>query len=477
MINKGSDTPISKVNEIIEVLEPVALQVIEQIESNNVLNEVFEKEQVKTGAEVEYLLIQGANVESYDKTGKTTLAPRNLKKAVQYFNEYEHKVFVNTIYESELEDIALTETKAKEIAGTIINQIAVERDDYDYEKEKSILAEIKDEYSGLEIGTITGDTIAEKCKNLTIMLRNTIDAFLFKNDKFLAYNIENSTNIIKTKARFDRIRILMPYTLRNVIDVEFLASVYNLDKAELLSKIVTIDTEDSVIYVIDKKSTFKYPKYNQLIIEQLNAEGNFRNVFLHQKAMFGFCGLYKFAWVDCSSIVNPEPPVPPVEDCALSVELNVTEFDASLYDSDNNLVSSVGLDNNIIYYNVGVGTYRFEVTKAGYQSLTDYIVITSEDLGTSKNVVETMYVEPSSKNVNIILTNEYLEFTCEVTDSNSNVVSPVLQDENITSYELTEGTYSYSVSATGYTTATGTISVVSADYGQTEDISVTLIEE
>ena len=479
MINVGSDSPVAKVNEICEVLEPLALQVIEKVESNNVLNEIFEKEKVTNGAEVEYLLINGANVENYDPEGKTTLKPRELKKAVQYFNDYGHKVFVNSIYASEIEDIAMSEEKANEIVGTIINQIAVERDDYDYAKELSILQEIKETYPSLSIGEIEGNTITEKCEDLTEKLRNTIDAFLFKNGKFLAYNLTHD-NKIKTKTRFENIRIIMPYNLRNKIDVKFLASVYNLEKADLLSKITTIDTEDNIIYVIDKKSTFKYPKYNQLILEQYNAEGNFRSVFLHQKAMFGFCGLYKFAFIDCTSMVNPEPVPPVIEKCELTIQLNTRNipFNMTLANSETSeVVESVGVDvaNGWAKYLVDAGSYEINVLAENMQEYTDLITISDEDVGSEKTINITLVED--YKTIIIEVTNEGIESSIAVYDSEMNVVDPVGAMTGQASYNLQVGTYTYSVSASGYTTDSNTISILESDYGQTDTITITLVEE
>ena len=455
MLNEGSNTPIAKINEICEALEPVALQIIEQIESDNPLSEVFTKDKISTGSEVEYMLIQGANIENYDKTGSTTLAPRKLKKAILYFNEYDHKVFANTIYGEELRDIAL------------------------YVVEKVILKEVVTSHSELNIGSINGTTIQEKCADLTIKLRDTIDSFLFKNDRYLGYNksvIE--ADKIRTKTRMDNIRILMPYTIRNIIDISYLASAYNLSKAEIDAKIITIDTADNILYVVDRRSIFKYPKYNELVLEQINAQGLFRNVFLHQNAMFGYCGLYKFAFIDCSTLFEEEPQ--PEEKCILNVTISGPEdFMLTLYDSNMNEVLSKSIDDNVVTFEVEEGTYTANATATGYENATETITILSTDI--EKNVTITMTPETpviEYKEVAIMVMNEttFSDLAIEVLDSENNVVTPSESMETMSVYDLSEGNYSYSVSATGFTTATGTISVTSADYGESDTIEITLIE-
>lgn len=308
-IYKGSDTPVSNQNSLVaDLVEPLALQVIHSVESTNPLFEVFERESIDDGAEIEEILIGDANIESYDENGETTLAPRDIKAVARYYNEYEHKVFSTTIRDNEIRKIAINPENKYSVAAKLVGSLSLTRDDYVYDKEKQVLADMKTAYVGLKVGEVTQSTPSKMGEELTLMIKNTIDSFIFKNEEYLPYNIDNPSAKIKQKAFFDRIRIIIPYKVKNALNVGYLASVYNLDKADLLSKIVTIDTNDGIVYVIDKFSVFRYPQ-TDIIKGQDNAQGDFRNEFLHLNQMLGASTLFNFAWIDANKILTPTDDV------------------------------------------------------------------------------------------------------------------------------------------------------------------------
>lgn len=313
-VYKGQATPVANQNNLVEdLLEPLALQVVHEVESTNPLFEVFERENIDDGAEVEEILIGDANIEDYDPDGETTLAPRDIKAVARYYNNYEHKVFTTTLRDNEIRKVSINPENKYSVVAKLVSSLALTRDDYVYEKEKQVLADMKTAYAGLKAGELTAGTDEQMGKQLTLLIKNTIDNFLFKNENFLPYNIDNPSAKIKQKALFGRIRIVIPYSVKNALDVGFLASVYNLDKTDLLSKIVTIDTTDGIVYVLDKFAVFRFPQ-TDIIKGQDNAQGDFRNEFLHLNQMLGASTLFNFAWIDASAIENPTNDVVDVLD-------------------------------------------------------------------------------------------------------------------------------------------------------------------
>lgn len=304
-VYKGQATPVANQNSLVEdLLEPLAMQVIHQVESVNPLFEVFERDAIDDGAEIQEILIGDANIEDYDADGETTLAPREINAVARYYNQYQHKVITTTIRDNEIRKVAINPDNKYSVVAKLVGSLALTRDDYVYEKEKEVLADMKTAYSGLKAGELVAGTDEQMGKALTLLIKNTIDNFLFKNENFLPYNIDNPSAKIKQRAFFDRIRIVIPYNVKNALDVGFLASVYNLDKTDLLSKIVTIDTTDGIVYVLDKFAVFRYPQID-IIKGQDNAQGDFRNEFLHLNQMLGASTLFNFAWIDASAISEP----------------------------------------------------------------------------------------------------------------------------------------------------------------------------
>lgn len=304
-IYHGSASPVSRQNSIMDgLVEPLALQAIYQVPSENPLFEVFERQPVDAGAEIQEILLGDANIETYDAEGKTTLAPRNINAVARYYNNYEHPVYTTTVYRNEIRKVALNSANASALASTIVAQLTETRDDDTYAKEKKVLLDMSTAYPSLKVGDIAQGTSAEKGEELTLMIRNTIDAMLFKNTSYIPHNQDHPTEMIKQKAYMDRIRIIVPYNVINAVNVGYLANVYNLEKTDLMSKIVKIDTNDGKVYVLDKMAVFRYPQTDELL-GQDNGEGAFRNEFLHVNQMIGASTLFKFAWINASEISTP----------------------------------------------------------------------------------------------------------------------------------------------------------------------------
>lgn len=298
----GSDSPINNINDVLDLIEPIAIQAIHDVPSTNPLFEVFERESVDAGAEVEEILVGDANIEAYDKTGATVAVPRDVKAVARYYNEYEHPVYTTTVYRNEIRKVSLNPENVDRLAASIVSRLTATRDDDLYSKEKQVLVDMVTAYPTLTPGAVVAGTDEEMGKDLTIKIRNTIDAFLFKNGEYMPINVGSEVTY-KNRAYLDRIRIIIPYNVKNALDVAFLANVYNLDKADLLSKIVTIDTTDNIVYVVDKFALFRYPETDELR-EFDNGEGNFINYFLHVDHMVGASTLFKFAYIDASALVG-----------------------------------------------------------------------------------------------------------------------------------------------------------------------------
>jgi len=301
-MNIGSTNPIARKNDIMTALvEPIAMQAIHQIESTNPLFEVFEREPVENSAEIEEIVLGDANIEAYDATGATVDTPRNVQAVARYYNDYTHKVYTTTIYRNEIRKVALNPEKAPELASKILANLTATRDDDVYSIEKQVLVDMKTTYPFLKADTIASGTAEEQGEALTLAIRNTIDALIFKNYDYIPWNNNHPTNKIKGRAYLDRIRIVIPYKIKNKLNVGYLANVYNLEKTELLSKIVTIDTDDGIVYVLDKLAVFRYPQTDELLGRD-NEEAGCRNEFLHVNQMFGASTLFKFAFIDASAM-------------------------------------------------------------------------------------------------------------------------------------------------------------------------------
>lgn len=316
-IYTGKESPENVLNEVLALVEPITLQTIEQVPSLNPLAEVFEKEMIEAGAEIEDILLLDANIEDYDVEGKTTLKPRKQNVVARYYNNYAHKVFTTTLYHDEIRKIALRPDKVNEYAAAQVAQLVETRDDWLYGVYKNMLKDMYDEYKSGGTGGYTNTKYtlnagtATTGEELTEIVRNAIDAFMFKNNAFLPWNVKFETEItaeiptakeIKQRAYLENIRIIVPYKIWNKLNIGYLANVYNLDKTDLLAKIVKIDTTDGIVYIVDKNGTRRHAQLDK-VLEQKNAEGDFTTEFLHVNQMTAVSILKKFAFIDATALV------------------------------------------------------------------------------------------------------------------------------------------------------------------------------
>lgn len=296
---KGQGTPVANVNDILGILEPVCEQTIYTVPSSDPLFEVFTKEPVDTGAEVEVILLQDANIEQYDADGKNVFKPRDVHMITQYFNEYEHPVYTTTKYYDEIRKVAISPSHANELGAAIVMQNTETRDDQRYIKEKGMLAQFKTDYPTLNAGTATDG------KDLTKLIRNAVKSFGYKNSDYLAYNVDHASDLdftpIKNRAFPDNIRIIVPYKILSTLDIDTLAYVFNLSKTDMLAKIIEIDSEDGIVYVVDKRAWMRKSQLDEMG-DFDNPEGRFVNFFLHTTDMYAFVTVFKSCWIDATAL-------------------------------------------------------------------------------------------------------------------------------------------------------------------------------
>ena len=92
----------------------------------------------------------------------------------------------------------------------------------------------------------------------------------------------------------------MPYQLKNKLDVEELAGVFNLDKAEIKNRIIETDTGiesgSYYIYVVDKHAVLDFTRLYEMMDEK-NADGLFWNYYLHTERLYALSPLFDACYV------------------------------------------------------------------------------------------------------------------------------------------------------------------------------------
>ena len=287
----------------------VAEQVIRQFSAKNPLV-VFEKRPVDNGTTIEQMFVEMVESQAYDRDGANALTRANPNLIVRYFDDWKPAKFHTSVDTSEIRKVLVGTKSASDIATKIVSVLSESDTHERYLALKSLLALGKQVADGgqntggvasgvgaslVRYSTVAYDTTNDTVnfKQLLVDLKDAVKGMQFVNSSF------NTAGVVKATLK-DDIYIIMPYKLKNRIDVEELAGVFNLDKAEIKDKIIEIDVEPvshyDYIYIVDRNAILDYTRLYEML-DQLNADGRFWNYFLHVERMFGISPLFDACYI------------------------------------------------------------------------------------------------------------------------------------------------------------------------------------
>lgn len=271
-------------------IEKIGKQVIRSAinDETNPLN-LFEKGGIDNGVAVEQLIVKLVEGQAWDKNGTTTLDKKAVDYAVRYFQELTETQFATTVQKSEIKKILTNSSSIEDVAGRMVGILAASENFDKFEKLKALLAE---EASVDVVGTnanTDGKAILKMADVATAeaalsAIKDIVKGFKFVSNKYNRAGIKRGTYA-------DNIVIVMPYTIKNKIDVEVLAGVFNLSKTEMEARIVETDATDGEVYILDKDLVVCYTKDYEMT-SQPNAQGRFWNYYLTVERLYGCSPLF-----------------------------------------------------------------------------------------------------------------------------------------------------------------------------------------
>lgn len=279
----------------LDMIGKVAKQIIREIDTNNPMS-VLEKGKIENGETVENAVVRLLESSPYDENGAGALTPDKVKKlSVRYFKDWTRGMFKTTVYPYEIRKTLLPNGSEDELGTKLVASLG-KSDTYEkYTFIKELLKWGTTNASGEdglapvlkdvgEVAMVNGkidyDGVLKKIKN-------TVSGMSYVNTNFNSIGLKRSTPK-------EDIYIVMPYTLKNDMDVDKLSAVFNLDKAEIKDKIIEIDIadeEDMFVYIIDKNAIQVYTRVYDMF-SQLNGAGAFWNYFLHTDRLYAISPLF-----------------------------------------------------------------------------------------------------------------------------------------------------------------------------------------
>ena len=286
------------ISEEYSMIEKVARQIVNGVTSDNILAE-FEFGDIENGSTIEEAIIKLAESHPFalgseeeggsDITDDVKVFAKNYPElAVRYYKNWTKKQFSKTVSLERLRKVLLSDGNALRISEQVANSL-VQGDNYENYVGLRDLIKFgcdndiyKDVTGATPIDISGGDSRAYK--DILIKIKDIVKGMQFVNAD---YNTAN----IKRKTFAEDIKIIMPYTIKNKLDVDELAGVFNLDKAEIKNKIIEVDEPTDKVVIIDKWSTFAYKRLYEMT-SIFNPKGLYQNYFLTVERLYGISPLF-----------------------------------------------------------------------------------------------------------------------------------------------------------------------------------------
>lgn len=291
--------------ELGNMIGKIGFSIVKNVMAKNPLS-VFTKT-LEDGDTVEQAVVKLVEGYDYDLNGAHTLdRDTTSKMAVAYFKDIAKYTYKRTIDYAELRKILTGKDQlktAEEVASKLVAGLTEGQTHEKYGLLKGLLAYARQSSDGgtsatfVDLGDVTlnGNGKTDIPKMLKLM-KNTVKGMQYVKTSY-------NTAGIKQSSKADDIFIIMPYQLVTEIDVDELAGVFNLDKAEIRSKIIEIDVDDAsetangvtsyynFVYIVDRWAILDYLTL-YLMDTQKNAEGHFFNYFLNVEYKLGTSKLF-----------------------------------------------------------------------------------------------------------------------------------------------------------------------------------------
>ena len=298
----GDDYTPSTIAELGDMIGKIAYSVIWDNTAKDKLA-VFDKMPIDKGDTIEEAVVKMAESLAYDADGEHALDRETSEKfAVAYYKNWGRKKFKKTVDVAEMRKVLSKEQDVSDVSAKIVSSMTEGDIQEKYEDLRDLFAWGKQSADG---GTgavlVKADTVAYDSTNSTIdykgvliSLKDTIKGMQYVNTNF------NSASL-KRRTRPEDMVIVMPYKLRNRLDVGELASLFNLEKAEINQKIIEVDTDVDVsgyydIFVVDKHAVLAFTRLYEMV-NQLNADGLFWNYFLHVERLYALSALFDGCYI------------------------------------------------------------------------------------------------------------------------------------------------------------------------------------
>ena len=263
-------------NGVYGAVEKLGKQVVLLAKSRNPLN-VFDKGYIPTGTVWDELGIKLVSSTETPAAGTGTWTPANQKMAEFFYEFGNSRRYAATLSDTDARAIAVP-GGVEEITEKIVASITEGEGDEDYQSMLKVLTDPKfvAAHPVHKITTNTADLLRE--------LRATAKLMTFSNDTY--YPTEAKTAGWKSSVSMDDIYVIIPVNVLESVGIETLAKVFQMSEAEILGKIIEIDTTDNKVYVLERNAIGYYSRRRDFRILPDGSNGADEAILFVEKAFY-----------------------------------------------------------------------------------------------------------------------------------------------------------------------------------------------
>ena len=283
-------------NEFTSVLvEKIGRQIWSSKSWQNPLS-VFKKGEIKYASEIEEIYVSRIEGLTQDFDGSTTLDRVKPDVKSQYHKQEYGKLYTTSVTDQQARRAFYTENGVRKLADEQLTQMSTGWNYNEYVEYRNNLHRFISGLPSTAIYSVSQVTDNATAKEITKKIKSVLGQMRFRSTTFSTYE-SSSTSA-------EMYLVTTPEVMAE-IDVELLAQAFNMEKAEINTRILLIDKFDDPNYqalLLDEKGMQIYMTlYN--LETQRNAQGMFTNYHLNIEQVISTSNLYCGALFDAT----PQP--------------------------------------------------------------------------------------------------------------------------------------------------------------------------
>lgn len=302
------------------ILNKVTKQIIDSQVFDGLFG-IFTRKELETGNQLEEIEVGNLTSADFDPAGANALTKANMDFKTLYHKINRRKTFQATVSNAQMKTAMLNTTNLAQMASAISSELYNSSAIEDYEAMKTLLSDIAKENKNMVICDLNGNG-------------SDIDAFV-KAIQTIATNMTipstayNFSGFKKAFSKKENLVLIIDSALNSRLNVDSLATAFNMDKKDLVKNIIVVDELPSITYsslatkqgktidigetnnivthkylatgtdsvsgtalafLVDRRAIVRDPVERELD-EMYNGKGRFTNYFLHATDILSYSTL------------------------------------------------------------------------------------------------------------------------------------------------------------------------------------------